>query len=131
MRARDVLAVAIVAACGGSHGAAPPAGEGSAKMLAMEPTPIVVTDAAGAQANAGKRVRVRGTARDAKLGAAIVTGDLVVYCTGVDPWPAEVAGTPVTAYGVLAQTTRFATPDPTSAGTAGAVWELRECTWEP
>jgi len=99
----------------------------------MPAAPAVVTDKATATANAGKQVEVHGTARDAKIGAAVLTEDrLVVYCLGTDRWPPEIEGNPVIAKGLLEQTDEFAADGAAgeaSAGTTGAVWVLRGCEY--
>ena len=99
---------------------------------APPPGPTVVTDAAGAKAALGKPVRIQGTARDAKLGAAVVAGELVVFLLDRDAWPEDLAGRTVTAEGVLEQTDEFvAKPDETGAvpqGTEGPVLVIRKST---
>jgi hypothetical protein len=71
---------------------------------------------------------VQGTARTARLAAAVVLPDgTPVYCLGVT-WPPDVEGTPVTARGLLQATAEFAA-GPGEAGTDGAVWVLRDCTF--
>ncbi len=62
---------------------------------------IEVTDVAGADAAVGKRVRVTGTARNAKLSAVVVSGELLVYATAHDAWPGEVVGKQVAIEGLL------------------------------
>ena len=52
----------------------------------------VITDGSQVSARIGKLVEVRGTAQNAKLSAAVVAGNLVVYCLGVDGWPSTVVG---------------------------------------
>jgi hypothetical protein len=53
-------------------------------------------------AKPGKRVTVRGTARDAKAGAVIVTSaGNPIYIEHVDSWPKDVLGQEVEADGVL------------------------------
>jgi len=96
---------------------------------------IAVESAAEARSHAGTEVSVVGTARDAKLAAAIVTASgLVVYCLGLDRWPAEIAGKPVVARGTLEHTDRFvAVTGPggeVGQGTSGPVWALRDCRYE-
>jgi hypothetical protein len=129
------IAVAVaVTACSSkpraSHGStAGSRGAGSA--APSDPPPPVVTDLDGAAAHTGKAVVVQGTAKNAKLAAAIVSSGLVVYCLGVDGWPTDLANQPVHARGKLEQTTELATPDGGErAGTAGAVWVLRDCRYE-
>lgn len=71
---------------------------------------------------------VTGTARTAKLAAAVILIDgTPVYCLGVT-WPAALEGKPVTATGMLEATAEFAAGDG-AAGTQGAVWVLRDCTF--
>lgn len=127
------IGLLLLVACSGKQAAEPASpGSGSAP---PPPAPAAetatVTDGDGATAHAGKLVDVKGTARDAKLGAAVVATSLVVYCLGHDRWPNDVFGKPVTAHGKLEQTTEFDAPDATSAGTSGAVWVLRDCTYQP
>lgn len=121
------LAVALVIACSSPHNPVEP----------VKPPPTaaaVVVDGAGAKAQAGKPVAVKGTARDAKLAAAVVASDLIVYCLGLDSWPKDVSGKPITAHGKLEETDEFtAKPSPTgviSAGTDGPVWVLRNCEYD-
>ena len=129
---RLAVSFALLAACSSSKPSEPttPNGSGSATPTANA-APAVVTDDTGAKANAGAVVDVKGTARDAKLGAVVVASSLVVYCLGVEHWPDDVFGKPVTAHGKLEQTTEFAAQDETSAGTTGPVWVLRDCKYGP
>ena len=123
-----IVGVGGLAACNAGHKS--PQGEVGSTSSGGVPA---VLDQASAQANAGKQVEVRGTADDAKLGAEVTVGKLVVYCLGVDRWPAAVAGKAVIARGKLESTTEFAEesdPSLPSAGTSGAVWVLRACTFE-
>lgn len=95
------------------------------------PAPIV-TDPATAEAHAGAHVEVRGTARDAKISAVIVGGGgLVVYCLGVERWPAATSGQPIVAHGTLERSSAFeAEHGPNGEvdqGTSGPVWVLRDC----
>lgn len=134
---RLVLVALLATACSARHGE-PTTGPGSGSAAGTAAgssegapaAPAIVTDADGAKANAGKRVAVQGTARDAKLGGVILTNGLVVYCLGVESWPSDVHGKPVTGRGKLEETTEFAAPDDESAGTQGPVWVLRECEYE-
>jgi hypothetical protein len=135
LAAAATIAAAGLAACTGGGKSAPgagsqvPNGAGSGAVAA----PAVVTDVASAEANVGKQVEVRGVADDAKLGAEVTAGTLVVYCLLDQRWPADVAGKQVAARGLLERTDEFAAePDPAlpSAGTSGAVWVLRGCAFE-
>ena len=96
--------------------------------------PPVVLDAAGARANVGKPVAVRGIARDAKIAAAVVAENLIVYCLVHARWPAELSGKSVLAHGRLEETDEFAAVrgpgGEISAGTDGPVWVLRDCRYE-
>lgn len=142
------LAAATTIACTGSgrtagsatgSSEAPPAGSSAGSAAApvavavAAATPVVVQDRAGADAQLGKPAVVRGTAKNAKLAAAIVAGDLVVYCLGVASWPSSVANRAITARGTLEHTSEFSAPagDEASAGTSGPVYVLRTCAYEP
>lgn len=125
------LGFAVVGACSNGHRSTGGAGSGSVVTPAAA---IVVADVAAAQAAAGKQVEVHGTAGDAKLSAVVTLGTTPVYCLGLDRWPADRLDRPVVARGLLESTTEFAEesdPNLPSAGTAGAVWVLRSCTFDP
>ena len=97
----------------------------------VAPAPIV-TDPATAEAHAGAYVEIRGSARDAKISAVIVGGGgFVVYCVGVDRWPAANLGQPIVARGTLERSSDFeAHHGPNgevNQGTSGPVWVLRDC----
>ena len=104
-------------------------------MTARADPPVVVIDSAGALANLGKQVTVEGIARNAKIAAAVVAADLVVYCLGHASWPGGLSGKPVIAHGTLERTDEFAAKrgpgGEISAGTDGPVWVLRNCRYEP
>jgi hypothetical protein len=110
------------------------ASAGDTIMTAKAEPPITVIDGASATAQIGKSVVVKGIARDAKISAVVVAGNLVVYCLGLAKWPSEVSGKSVLAHGRLEQTAEFAaTRGPggeVSAGTDGPVWVLRDCRYE-
>jgi hypothetical protein len=60
---------------------------------------------AGARAAIGRLVHLEGTGDNAKLGAVVVKGDLVVYCIDrKDGW--DERNVPVVVEGVLAYTSR-------------------------
>jgi hypothetical protein len=103
-------------------------------MTAKAKPPITVGDGAGAKANMGKLVAVQGIARDAKISAAVVNGNLVVYCLGITKWPGGLSGKPVLVHGRLEQIDAFAATrgvgGEASAGTDGPVWVLRDCRYE-
>ncbi|HTE55953.1 MAG TPA: hypothetical protein VK698_34105 [Kofleriaceae bacterium] len=117
---RWALAVALLAACHGGGGG------GSSSSGA-----VAVGDVAGARAALGKAVVVVGTAQMAKLGPIVQSGDLVVYCIDLDPWPDALTGKRVTARGTLDFTQEYdARRSPggvISAGTSGGVFVLRGC----
>ena len=131
---RDVtrlVIVALLAACSPNHvDPSSPIGSGSAS-AAPE---VVVLDGEGARAQTGKSVAIGGIARDAKIAAAVVATDLVVYCLGLTSWPSGVSGKPVVAHGKLEQTDEFAArrgpSGEISAGTDEPVWVLRGCRYE-
>jgi hypothetical protein len=110
------------------------AGAGEAIIAARAESPIMVVDGAGAKANMGKRVAVQGIARDAKISAAVVSDNLVVYCLGLAKWPGQAPGRLVLAHGRLEQTAEFAArrgPEgEISPGSDGPVWVLRDCRYE-
>lgn len=82
---------------------------------------------AEAEAAAGKAVEVTGDAVDAKISAAVKSGDLLVYCLDRESWPADQAGKKVTVRGTLEHTDEFAAKeDPPAAGTAGKVFAIRK-----
>lgn len=130
------LITAALAACTGSTrtGATPPPtgsapAPGSAAIVPA--TPSIITEGRAAEEHLGERVEVRGTAKNAKISAVVVAGDLIVYCLGVDSWPSAIANSQVAAHGTLEQTSEFAAPqDGESAGTAGAVYVLRSCEYQ-
>jgi hypothetical protein len=129
------LAVLLtVVAC--SHPAPPAtAGSGSDGSAASAGGPPVIGDEAGATANTGKRVGVKGTARNAKIGGIIQTADhLNVYCGGVSEWPSDVNGKVVTAFGTLTHSDKFEAKQGSggeiSQGTNGPVWLLENCQYE-
>jgi hypothetical protein len=91
--------------------------------------PIAIDSAQAAKKAVGKPVRVEGTARNAKLSAVVVRGDLLVYCLDRDSWPADRDGKKVAVTGTLEYTTEFqAQVSPSgevSQGTEGGVFVLR------
>ena len=134
LRLAALVSLGMLAACPG--GASTPAGGGGGTGAGSQVAPAVVTDRASAEAAAGRQAEVRGVADDAMLGAEVTVGEgktMPVYCEGLDRWPAALAGTQVVARGLLEQTMEFAAEeDPAlpSAGTSGAVWILRSCTYQ-
>lgn len=87
---------------------------------------IAIDSEASARAAIGKRVRISGTADNAKLGAVVVVNDLVVYCSHrTDGW--DERGRAVVVEGVLERSEGEAVraPDGTmSAGIEGPVFRM-------
>ncbi|MEI8289221.1 MAG: hypothetical protein WCH99_07075 [Verrucomicrobiota bacterium] len=76
----------------------------------------------------GRRVTLRGTAQNAKLGAIILIEDFPIYVSGLDAWKAYLVGKPVEVTGTLAksggpaiQTNEFGG---VSAGVGGPIYSL-------
>lgn len=139
---RVAIALLLAAACSGgkSSTTTTPAGSGDGVVVAGSSSDtgsaeaaaeVAVTDSASAAAAAGKLAAVTGKAGNAKLGAVVMLADRApVYCRPLDAWPSEVSGKQVTAHGKLEQTDEFAA-EGGGAGTSGAVWVLRDCTYDP
>jgi hypothetical protein len=93
-----------------------------------------VSDSDSARAAVGKKVRVSGTALNAKLGPVVSTGGLVIYCFGKQEWSGDEVGQPVVVSGTLEQTDEFkAEVGPggeQTAGTGGRDWVIRDCRIE-
>lgn len=96
---------------------------------------VDIDSQAAAGAAVGRRVRVSGTARNAKLAGVVSRGDLMVYCLNVTGWPDQTDGQPVTVRGTLERTGEFAATTgaggEVSQGTAGAVLVIRRCEIQP
>ena len=60
------------------------------------------TSPEGNMTRKGQRVSIVGVARDAKLGAVVVTGNGMVWIDGLDTWPERFVGRRVRVGGVLA-----------------------------
>jgi hypothetical protein len=92
--------------------------------------PVDVKTSSEAAAAAGKKVRIAGTAQNAKLGAAVDMDDLVVFLLDRQSWPADRTGKAVVVEGVLERTSDFVarTNDAgeISQGTGGPVWVIRK-----
>ena len=129
MFVRSQCIAVVLVACGAAY-----SNSDDGIATAKAESPVVVRDHAGAKAQLGKLVAVKGIARDAKISAAVVADNLVVYCLGLASWPRGTSGRPVLAHGRLEQTDEFtATRGPGGefrAGTDGAVWVLRDCRYE-
>ncbi len=141
------LALSMAAACGGPDPVEMPApppepfvtvaeierAEAAAAAAAPPEVPVLVATAAQATAALGQRVRLLGTADDAKLSAVVQSEALVVYCMGrgadglltESRWPADVVGQAVAVTGTLEQSEQFtATVAPDGAisqGTEGPI----------
>ena len=135
-----LCAAALFVVCGPAHADSPgrthtsPVYLSESVTIASADLPVVVIDAAGVKAHVGKLVTVKGIARDAKISAAVVADNLVVYCLGLAKWPGDVSGKPVLTHGRLEHTAEFvakrAPGGEISPGTDGPVWVLRECRYE-
>ena len=82
---------------------------------------------AAARAAIGRRVRVEGTGDNAKLGAVVVRGDLVVYCVNrKEGW--EQRNAPVVVEGVIEYTdrarARTGSDGSISAGTGEPIFQM-------
>lgn len=110
----------------------PTPGPGTAPTGATAPppttAPIAVTDVASAKAALGKRVRIAGTADNAKLGAIVLVGDLVVFCTDrAGGW--DERNQPIVVEGTLTYDEGQPAPTPgpngeQSAGAAGGFFRM-------
>jgi len=90
-------------------------------------TAIQIDSVAGARAAIGKRVHLEGTGDNAKLGAVVVKGDLVVYCIDrKDGW--DERNIPVVVEGVLDYTShtkaRTGSDGSISAGTGEPIFQM-------
>lgn len=93
-----------------THGAVPSSPPSSppapaAPATAKPSTAVRIDSVASARAAVGKRVHIEGIGDNAKLGAVVVKGDLVVYCTDrKDGW--DQRNVPVIVEGILDYTDR-------------------------
>ncbi len=90
-------------------------------------TAIRIDSVAGARAAIGSLVHLEGVGDNAKLGAAVVKGDLVVYCSDrKDGW--DERSLPVIVEGVLGYTSqakaRIGGDGSISAGTGEAIFQM-------
>lgn len=90
-------------------------------------TAIPIDSIASARAAIGKRVHLEGTGDNAKLGAVVVKGDLVVYCVDrKDGW--DERNVPVAVEGILEYTgrarARTGSDGSISAGTGEPIFEM-------
>ncbi len=135
---RLVVGLVFAAACSGkrTEPVAPGSGSGPGSAVVVDAAPVetgppvAVGNRAELEAAVGKMVEVRGTAKNAKLSAVVIVGELPVYCLGVDSWPTKLANGQVKARGKLEHTDEFA-GDAGTAGTGGKVYVLRACAYEP
>jgi hypothetical protein len=74
--------------------------------------------------------RIEGVARNAKLAAALVAGERVIYCLERESWPEDIDGKRVVVQGVVESTDEFqAKRSPSgeiSQGTEGSVLVIRK-----
>jgi hypothetical protein len=94
---------------------------------AQSRTAVRIDSVAGARAAIGKLIHLEGTGDDAKLGAVVVKGDLVVYCSDrKDGW--DERNVPVVVEGVLNYTSqakaRIGSDGSISAGTGEAIFQM-------
>jgi hypothetical protein len=93
---------------------------------------ITVKSVEAAQKALGQRVRVEGTAQNAKISAVVMVEGTPIYCLDRESWPDDLTGKPVTIEGTLEQTSELqAKTSPSgevSQGTAGPILVLRKCT---
>ncbi len=83
--------------------------------MAVSDVPVLVATAAQASAAIGQRVRLLGTAQDAKLSAVVNSDELLVYCMmRADDgllvearWPDGAIDQPVAVTGILEQSEQF------------------------
>jgi hypothetical protein len=88
---------------------------------------IPVDSVASARAAIGKRIHLEGTGDNAKLGAVVVKGDLVVYCVDrKDGW--DERNVPVVVEGILDDTSRakarIRNDGSISAGTGEPIFQM-------
>lgn len=113
---------AVVQATAPSSTAAPPTAAPTRPGAAIR-----IDSVAGARAAIGKLVRVEGIGENAKLGAVVVKGDLVVYCINrKDGW--NERNFPVVVEGVLDYTSqakaRIGADGSVSAGTGEPIFQM-------
>ncbi len=139
----------LLSACGDPPPVAMPA-EPPAPFVVVNPdaavsapgVPVLIGNAQQAEAALGERVRVMGTAGDAKLSAVVQSEELLVYCMGKGAeemlvesrWPEELLGQPVAVTGTLERSDQFmAVTEPDGAiseGTEAPILALVDYTHE-
>jgi hypothetical protein len=83
----------------------------------------------------GQSATIRGVARDARMGAVVLTPDRTpVYVAGLEEWPPDLEGEALEATGTLIR--RKLAPDPivdadggVSHGVAGTNYVLEDAAW--
>lgn len=107
--------------------AQPSAPSAAASAAAKPSTAIPIDGVASARAAIGKRVHLEGIGDNAKLGAVVVKGDLVVYCIDrKDGW--DERNIPVVVEGILDYTSRAkartGSDGSISAGTGEPIFQM-------
>ncbi len=114
----------------------------AAQQAAADQAPLLLASADQVDAALEQPVRVVGTAQDAKLSAAVVGDDLLVYCMTRGEgdvlseyrWPEDTLGQQVAVTGTLEQSEQFiATVAPDGAisqGTEGPILAMVDCAVE-
>jgi hypothetical protein len=110
-----------------AHATAPDPPAAAAPAGTKPSTAVPIDSIASARAAVGKRVHLEGTGDNAKLGAVVVKGDLVVYCVDrKDGW--DQRNVPVIVEGILDYTSRAKTHTGSdgsiSAGTSEPIFEM-------
>lgn len=119
---------AVAHATSPSPAPAPPSASPTAAPAAAKPSNAIQIDSvASARAAIGKRVHLEGIGDNAKLGAVVVKGDLVVYCIDrKDGW--DERNIPVVVEGILDYTSRAkartGSDGSISAGTGEPIFEM-------
>jgi hypothetical protein len=85
-----------------------------------------------AQKAVGQRVRVEGTAQNAKISAVVMCEGTPIYCLDRPSWSDDLTGKPVVVEGTLEKTSELqaqtAPSGEVSQGTDGPILVLRKCT---
>jgi hypothetical protein len=118
-----LLALLLLAGCarGSPQTGAPPGAE------------VIVQHHGDLDRAIGKRVRVVGTAENAKLSAVVLLDAQPIYCLELSAWPEANRGRRVEVVGLLDRTDRFTAKvgegGAVSQGTAGPIFVLRQVTF--
>ena len=93
-----------------------------------EPSSVAIHSMKNIDNEVGHNITVRGTARNAKLGAIVLIDELPIHVAGLERWKAALIGKPIEVTGTLAktdghlsQTNEFGL---VSAGTDGPIYTL-------